>query len=63
MGMPSVQGYEKGDHLIHVNIWTPKNLTHEEKNILEKMRGMNNFQPHPGKEEKGFFERMKEFFH
>ena len=63
MGMPSVHGYEKGDHLIHVNIWTPKNLTHEEKIILEKMRGMNNFQPHPGKEEKGFFERMKEFFH
>lgn len=63
LGLPSVQSYDKGDQLIHVNIWTPKNLSSEEKSMLEKMRQMPNFQPHPGVEEKGFFERMKEFFH
>ncbi|HRG32579.1 MAG: molecular chaperone DnaJ [Saprospiraceae bacterium] len=62
LGIPSVQSYDKGDHLIHVNIWTPKSVTNEEKAMLEKMRGMNNFQPHPSAEEKGFFDRMKEFF-
>jgi len=62
LGIPSVQSYDKGDHLIHVNIWTPKSVTNEEKVMLEKMRGMNNFQPHPSAEEKGFFDRMKEFF-
>ncbi len=62
LGLPSVQSYEKGDQLIHINIWTPRNLSSEEKVMLEKMRSMNNFQPHPGKEEKGFFERMQEYF-
>lgn len=62
LGLPSVQSYEKGDQLIHVNIWTPRTLSSEEKSMLEKMRNMPNFQPHPGKGEKGFFERMKEYF-
>lgn len=61
-GLPSVQAYGTGDQLIHVNIWTPKQLNKEEKALLEKMRGMPNFQPDPGKEEKGFFERMKDYF-
>ncbi|MBK6545170.1 MAG: molecular chaperone DnaJ [Saprospiraceae bacterium] len=62
LGLPSVQSYEKGDQLIHITIWTPKNLSTEEKAILEKLRNMPNFKPHPGKDEKGFFERMKEYF-
>jgi molecular chaperone DnaJ len=62
LGLPSVQSYSKGDELIHVNIWTPRNLSSEEKAMLEKMKSMPNFQPNPGKEEKGFFERMKEYF-
>lgn len=61
-GLPSVQSYGTGDQLIHVNIWTPKQLNKEEKALLEKMREMPNFQPDPGKEEKGFFERMKDYF-
>jgi molecular chaperone DnaJ len=61
-GLPAVQGYGKGDQLIHVNVWTPKKLSDEERNLLEKIREMPNFQPQPGKSEKGFFERMKDFF-
>lgn len=61
-GLPSLQQYGKGDQLINVNIWTPKNLTHEETQMMEKMRNMANFQPNPGAGEKGFFERMKEYF-
>ena len=63
IGLPAVQSYEKGDQLVHINIWTPKTLTNEEKDIMEKMKTMTNFQPHPSSEEKGFFDRMKEFFH
>ena len=62
-GLPSVQEYGKGDQLININIWTPRDLTHEEKAILEKLRTAPNFQPKPTKEDKGFFERMKEMFH
>ncbi|MBK7633901.1 MAG: molecular chaperone DnaJ [Saprospiraceae bacterium] len=61
-GLPSLQQYGKGDQLINVNIWTPKVLTHEETQILEKMREMPNFNPKPNSGEKGFFERMKEYF-
>ena len=61
-GFPALQGYGRGDQLINVNVWTPKNLTSEEKALLEKMRGMPSFDPKPGKNEKGFFQRMKEIF-
>lgn len=61
-GLPSVQGYGKGDQLINVNIWTPKSLNAEEKEMLERMRGMDNFQPKNEKGQKGFFARMKEYF-
>ena len=61
-GIQDINGYGKGDQLIHVNIWTPKNLTSEEKRTLESLRESPNFQPQPGKGDKSFFERMKEFF-
>lgn len=61
-GLPSVQAYGRGDQLIHVNIWTPKKLNDEEKKILENLRQAANFQPKPGKSDKGFFERMKDYF-
>lgn len=61
-GLPSVQSYGQGDQLIHVNVWTPKKLNDQEKDLLEKMRGMPNFQPNPGKADKGFFEKMKDYF-
>ncbi len=61
-GLPEVQGYRKGDQLINVNIWTPKKLTSEEKKLLEKMKAMQGFAPAPEKNEKGFFERMKDMF-
>lgn len=61
-GLPHVQGYQRGDQLINVNIWTPKNLTKEDKEMLEKMRDMENFQPQKGKGQKGFFARMKDYF-
>ncbi len=61
-GLPSVQSYERGDQLIQVNVWTPKKLTDEERQLMEKMRSMPNFQPDPGKGERGFFEKMKDYF-
>ena len=61
-GIVDLDGYNKGDQLIYISIWTPKKLTAEEKSILENLRSSQNFVPNPGKNEKGFFERMKEFF-
>jgi molecular chaperone DnaJ len=61
-GLSSVQSYGKGDQLIHVNIWTPKKLNDEERKLMEKLREMPNFTPDPGKAEKGFFDKMKDYF-
>lgn len=61
-GIKDINGYGKGDQLIHVNIWTPKTLSKDEKEKLESMRHSDNFTPNPGKGEKGFFEKIKEFF-
>ncbi|WP_420580106.1 molecular chaperone DnaJ [Reichenbachiella sp.] len=61
-GIKDINGYGKGDQLIHVNIWTPKTLSKDEKQKLESMRDSDNFAPNPGKGEKGFFEKIKEFF-
>lgn len=61
-GFPEVQGYSKGDQLVHVNVWTPQDISSEEKTLLEKLNKSNNFKPNPDKSNKGFFERMKEVF-
>ncbi len=61
-GFPEVNGYHKGDQLIHVNIWTPQNLTSEEKEMLEKLSQSPNFHPQPDKSEKSFFDKVKEVF-
>ena len=61
-GFPAVNSYEKGDQLIHVNVWTPQNLTAEEKNMLEKLSKSPNFHPNPEKNEKSFFDKVREIF-
>jgi molecular chaperone DnaJ len=61
-GIPVLQGYQRGDQLIHVSVWTPKKMNDEEKRMLEKMRDMPNFMPSPGKEDRSFFDRIKDIF-
>ena len=62
-GLPVLQGYGTGDMFVHINVWTPKKLNKEEKEILEKLRESENFQPSPDHHDKGFFQRMKDMFH
>lgn len=61
-GINDINGYGAGDQLIHVNVWTPKQVSREEQEVLEKLRDSPNFEPKPGKHERSFFDRMKEFF-
>jgi molecular chaperone DnaJ len=61
-GIPEVNSYHRGDEIIHINIWTPKALSAEERSLLEKLRESPNFKPQPGKNDKSFFEKMKEYF-
>jgi molecular chaperone DnaJ len=61
-GFPEVQGYAKGDQLIHVNIWTPQEVSEEEKIALNKMQESENFKPKPIKGDKSFYDKVKEAF-
>ncbi len=61
-GLPDVNGYGKGDILVNVNIWTPRNLSSEEKSILEKLKSSPNFKPNPTSKDKSYFDRMRDFF-
>ncbi|MCH8905135.1 MAG: molecular chaperone DnaJ [Bacteroidetes bacterium] len=62
-GIPGLDSYGKGDFLINVNVWTPKKLSAEEKAILKKLKDSPNFKPDPTKDDKSFFEKMKDYFH
>jgi molecular chaperone DnaJ len=61
-GFPEVQGYQRGDQLIYVNVWTPQHLNSEEKAMLEKLQQSENFVPKPDKSDKSFFDRVREAF-
>lgn len=61
-GIKELNGYQTGDQLIHVNIWTPKTLSSEERSTLEKLKDSPNFAPNPGKSDKGFFDKVKDMF-
>ncbi|MBE9461100.1 molecular chaperone DnaJ [Dyadobacter subterraneus] len=62
-GIKDLNGYGKGDQLVHISVWTPQQLSSDERETLESLRNSPNFQPKPGKNEKGFFDKMKDFFH
>ena len=61
-GIPSLNGYGSGDLLVHVNVWTPKNLTREQREFFERNQQAPNFVPNPEKSEKSFFEKVKDMF-
>ena len=61
-GIPSINGYGSGDLLVHVNVWTPKTLTKEQKQFFENALNDDNFTPHPEKSDKSFFEKVKDMF-
>ena len=61
-GIPDLNGYGKGDLLVHVNVWTPKTLNKEQKQFFQKMLEDENFAPNPDKSDKSFFEKVKDMF-
>lgn len=61
-GLPEVNGYGRGDLLVNVNVWIPKETTRDEARLIEKMKESETFVPKPDKNDRGFFERMKGYF-
>lgn len=61
-GLADLNGYGKGDLFVHVNIWTPTSLTKDQEAFFEKMRDDSHFSPEPSKNEKSFFDRVRDMF-
>lgn len=59
-GLPSVNGYGGiGDMYVKFAVWIPKKLDKEDKALIESLRGKESFKPDPSKDDKGFFEKLK----
>ncbi|MEZ4906403.1 MAG: molecular chaperone DnaJ [Saprospiraceae bacterium] len=61
-GIQGLHSYDKGDQLVHVNVWIPKKISNEEKQLMDSLKNSQNFEPGENSKGKGFFERMKEYF-
>ncbi|HPG39164.1 MAG TPA: molecular chaperone DnaJ [bacterium] len=57
-GMPHLNSYGAGDQLIRVHVWTPTKLNAKEKELIKQLSEQENM--FPKKDDKSFFERMKE---
>jgi molecular chaperone DnaJ len=61
-GIPNINGYSRGDLLVHINVWTPKTLSKDQKSFFEKMKNDEHFFPKPESSDKSFFEKVKDMF-
>ena len=58
----SYNQYGTGDLIIHVNVWTPQDLSSEQKKFFEKSQKSDNFTPDNNRNEMSFFEKIKQMF-
>ena len=62
-GLPSVNGYGgTGDLYVKIAVWIPKKLNKDEKAVIESLKNSESFKPNPSKEDKSFFDRLKDLF-
>lgn len=61
-GIPDINGYGRGDLLVYVQVWIPKKLDKEEREMIEKLKPSPNFAPKPTRNDKNFFDRLKKMF-
>lgn len=61
-GFPDINGYQTGDQLIAIHVWIPKKVSSEEAEMLKKLQASEHFSAKHAKKEKGFFDRMKDWF-
>ena len=60
-GLPSLNGYGKGDIVVNVSVYIPETLSKEEKKAMEGFKDSENFRPSESIKEK-LFRRFKSFF-
>ena len=62
-GLPTVNGYGgTGDLYVKIGVWIPKKLEKDDKALIESLRFKESFKPNPSKEDKSFFDKLKDWF-
>jgi len=61
-GLPALNSYGNGDLYIKYVVYVPKKVSREERALLENLRNSESFNPALSKEDKSFFEKLKDMF-
>lgn len=61
-GLPMLNSYGNGNLYIKIGVWIPKRLSRDSKELAEAIRRNPDFVPNPNKEDKSFFDRIKDIF-
>ena len=61
-GMPKLRAEGRGDQLVRVRVWTPTDLSKEQRSALEQLRSVEAEPPEPRDEEPGFWEKVRQAF-
>ena len=59
-GMPNIQGYDKGDHLVKIIVETPTNMNAKAKELLMEFAKITGSEVNP--QSASFFETVKKIF-
>ncbi len=60
-GLPDINGYSTGDLLVKVQVFIPKEISKEDRRVVEKLKESESFTPSKS-ERDGFFSRVKSMF-
>ena len=60
-GLPSLNGYGRGDIVVNVSVYIPESLSKDEKKAMENFKDSDNFRPSESIKEQ-IFRRFKNFF-
>jgi molecular chaperone DnaJ len=59
-GMPVLQGFGRGDQRVLVNVAVPRQLSDEQRGLLERFEGISDDETY--RSEEGFFDKLKSAF-
>ena len=60
-GLPTLNGYGKGDIVVNISVYIPESLSKEEKKAIESFKESDNFRPSESIKEK-IFRKFRNFF-
>ena len=61
-GLPSVNGYGRGDVYVKILVWIPRKLKGADKEAVEKLAASSAVKPDPSREDKNLFEKESQYF-